>query len=157
MAPLRQKLSPLLTPLFRTYWRLSRPVTLGARVLALNGEGAVLLVRHSYSPGWHLPGGGVERLETAEAAARRELAEEGGVMAHGPLALFGFYANHANYKNDHVAVFLTRAVTPCPPENAGEIAERGFFAFDALPDGVTSGTHRRLEELFADAPRSADW
>ena len=29
---------------------------------------------------WWLPGGGVERLETAEAAARRELSEETGII-----------------------------------------------------------------------------
>lgn len=40
---------------------------------------ALLLVRTSYVAGWHLPGGGVRRDETPDAAARRELVEEIGL------------------------------------------------------------------------------
>lgn len=42
---------------------------------------ALLLVRSSYRVEWTLPGGGVRRGETPEAAARRELAEEIGIAA----------------------------------------------------------------------------
>ena len=157
MARLRRQLSPLLTPVFRTYWRVSRAMTLGARVLAQDSEGRVMLVKPSYRQGWELPGGGVEKLETAEDAARRELAEEGGLLAEGPMALVGLYANHANFKNDHIVLFHTTRFAPCPPDSHGEIEARGFFAFDALPDDVTKGTHRRLEELFNAAPKSLDW
>jgi ADP-ribose pyrophosphatase YjhB (NUDIX family) len=52
-------------------------------------DNAVLLVRRGRAPWmgqWSLPGGAQELGETAEAAARRELAEETGLQA-GPLAL----------------------------------------------------------------------
>ena len=51
--------------------RLWRGTTLGVRVIAFDGDG-LLLVRHTYVTGWHLPGGGVQAGETAEAAARLE-------------------------------------------------------------------------------------
>ncbi|MEM9842987.1 MAG: NUDIX domain-containing protein, partial [Pseudomonadota bacterium] len=36
-------------------------MTLGVRAIVENAEGQVLLVRHTYTPGLYLPGGGVER------------------------------------------------------------------------------------------------
>lgn len=156
-ASLRHRFEPIATPLYRAYWRFSRAMTLGARVIALDEVQRVMLVRHAYKPGWYLPGGGIEALEVAEEAARRELAEEAGIAAQGRLALFGFYANHANFKNDHVVVFKANAFSPCPTDSAGEIDGRDFFAYDALPDGVTPGTLRRLGELYEGKPISPTW
>lgn len=151
------RLEPLLTPVFRTWWRMRRGMTLGVRALATDESGRVLLVRHTYSKGWHLPGGGVEKGEIAVEALLRELAEEGGVEATGAPELFGLYANHANFPNDHILVYRILAWRPCPPSADGEIAERGFFARDALPEGVTGGTLRRLAEALDGAPKSASW
>lgn len=154
----RIRLEPLITPVFRAWWRLRRPTTLGVRGIALDEAGRVLLVRHGYAKGWHLPGGGVERLETAQDAVSRELAEEGGVQALEPPTLVGFYANHANFPNDHIALFRITQWRACSPTaTAREIAERDFFALDALPDGVTKGTRRRLAEVLEGAPMSATW
>src|SRR5690606_27923496 len=102
-------------------------------------------------------GGGVEHGETAFDALRRELAEEAGVMPDGAPELFGCYANHANFPNDHVLVYRVHAWRPCPPARGQEIAECGFFALDALPDGVTRGTRARLAELFAEASPRPHW
>jgi ADP-ribose pyrophosphatase YjhB (NUDIX family) len=117
----------------------------------------VLLVRHTYAHGWHLPGGGVETGETAPAAVVREMAEEGGVEAIGPPLLAGFYANHANFPNDHIALYRIETWRPCAWREGNEIAERGFFAPDSLPEGATRGTRRRMAELFAGAPVSPEW
>lgn len=147
----------MITPVFRTWWRLRRGATLGVRGLACDDAGHILLVRHTYAAGWHLPGGGVESRETAVEAVVREMAEEGGVNAVAPPRLIGFYANHANFPNDHIAFYRFDHWRPCAPRDNGEIAERGFFAPSALPDGVTKGTQRRLAEVFDGAAPSPDW
>ena len=152
----RIRLEPVITPLFHTWWRMSRSMTLGVRGLAQDGEGRVLLVKHTYRDGWYLPGGGVERGETAIQSIQREMAEEGGVEATSTPVLIGFYSNHSVFPNDHVALYRFDKWRPFPP-SPGEIAERGFFALDALPEGVTPGTRRRLAEVFEGAPVSAVW
>ena len=153
----RLAFEPALTPIFHFWWRLKRPMTLGVRGFARDDEGRVLLIRHTYQRGWHLPGGGVEPGETALQAATREMAEEGGVEAMAVPVLLGFYSNHANHPNDHIAFYRFDAWKPCPPLDNGEIAERGFFALDALPEGVSPGTRRRLAEVLEGAAASAVW
>lgn len=131
-------------------------MTLGARGMALDEDGRVLLVRHTYREGWYLPGGGVERGETALEAVVREMAEEGGVEALDIPSLLGFYAN-SNFPNDHVALYKLGRWRACAPLHNGEIAERGFFHPDALPEGATPGTRRRIDEALRGAPPSAHW
>lgn len=132
-------------------------MTLGVRALVLDQAGRVLLVRHTYTHGWHLPGGGVERGETALAALLRELAEEGGVEPLAPPRLIGFHANHANFPNDHIAVYRVESWRAVPHAADGEIAERGFFAPNALPADTTKGTQRRVAEAFSGAETSSEW
>jgi ADP-ribose pyrophosphatase YjhB (NUDIX family) len=157
MSNWRLKFEPVITPLFRIWWRLSRPMTLGARTIVCDDEGRILLVRHSYSKGWHLPGGGVEIGETTLQAAVRELQEEGGIEPIGAPKLFGLYANQAHFPNDHVAIYRVDAWRTCAPRSGPEIAERGFFGRDALPEGVSPATLRRLAEAFDGAPISDTW
>ena len=67
-------------PLARVWWRLRRARHEGALV-AVHVDRALLLVRSSYRAEWNFPGGTVKRGETPEDAARRELAEEIGIVA----------------------------------------------------------------------------
>ncbi len=53
--------------------------TLGA-VCVIENEGRVLVLRQRHRPGWTLPGGLVNRGETAAEAARREVGEETGLL-----------------------------------------------------------------------------
>lgn len=124
-----------------------RGMTMGVRVIATNAQGQVLLVRHGYTPGWHLPGGGVDRGETMEEAACREVEEETGYRVEGTMILRGMSYNARQWKGDHVGVYVAQAVAKQRDIKPGfEIAEMGFFALDDLPEGTTAGTRARLAE-----------
>ncbi|HRJ70513.1 MAG TPA: NUDIX domain-containing protein [Beijerinckiaceae bacterium] len=148
----------LITRLAHLVFRFTRPMTLGVRAIVLDGEGRVFLVRHSYVPGWHLPGGGVEPGETLEAAMRKELREEGNIEVTGALALHGVFHNAHVSRRDHVAVYVVRDFTQTGPRAADhEIVETGFFALDALPETTTKGTRARLTEALEGRPPAACW
>src|SRR5262245_42074847 len=99
----------LRTRVFLFLIALKRRLTLGARAVLLDGD-RVLLVKLTYLPGWHLPGGGVEPGETAEAAAAREALEETGYSVTGRPMLHGIFLNRiAGTGRDHVAVYIWRA------------------------------------------------
>ena len=59
----------------RCIWRFYRPNDETVGVLIYH-EGRVLAVRHSYRPGYTIPGGRIDRGETPAIAAARELREE---------------------------------------------------------------------------------
>lgn len=143
--------------LMQAWWRLSRPATLGVRGVVTDVQGRVLLVRHTYTPGWHFPGGGVERGETCVEAVTRELAEEAGIALSSPPRLVSAHANHAAFPNDHVLVYRADSWTVTAAADQGEIAEIGWFPQDAPPDGVSPGTLRRLGEVFRGDPVSDLW
>ena len=139
------------------YWRMKRGMTLGVRGVVLRG-GEVLLVRHGYTPGWPLPGGGVEPGETFEAALAKELLEEGNIRIKGTPALHGLFQNRNASSRDHVAVYVVRDFDhggPLAP--TFEIQEAKFFSLNALPEDTTQSTRRRLAEILEGLPPPAQW
>ncbi|TAJ28526.1 NUDIX domain-containing protein [Bosea sp. (in: a-proteobacteria)] len=148
----------VLTRLLHLYFRMTRAMTLGVRVVVIREEREVLLLRHTYVDGWHFPGGGVEVGQTMLEAAVRELMEEAAIDAAGPLSLHGIFFNRGMSRRDHVAVFTLRDFTVTAIKRPDrEIAEIGFFPLDALPAGTTAATRRRLHEISTGAPPTADW
>jgi 8-oxo-dGTP pyrophosphatase MutT (NUDIX family) len=140
----------------RLRWRLFHPITLGARVILLR-EDEVLLIRHTYRSGWFFPGGGVEKDESLEAAARREAKEEAGATVRS-LQLLGMYSNFREAKSDHVAIFWSRDFDLVEAEANDEIAERRWFPLAALPEDLSPSTRKRLAELAAGGPaRAGEW
>lgn len=132
----------------RLYWKVVRPRTFGVRALLIDPAGRIALVRHHYVGGWYLPGGGVDKGESSEAAIRRELLEEVGLADVTVTGLLGIYHNRAEAKDDHVVVFVAVVLDPAQLVAADprEIAEAGWFAADALPEGTSPATRRRIAE-----------
>jgi 8-oxo-dGTP pyrophosphatase MutT (NUDIX family) len=139
------------------WFRLTRGTTLGVRAVVIDNEGKVLLVRHSYAPGWILPGGGVERGETAYDAVRREVQEEAGIVIEGEPSLHGIFANHRQFMGDHLACFLVRQYRQEAFAPSREIAAARFFPPGAFPAGTTGGTKRRVAEILNGVPATPDW
>ncbi len=139
--------------------RFKRPMTLGVRAAVFDRQGRVLLLRHTYKPGWMFPGGGVEKGETALQALTHELRDEAGIRLLARPRPFGIYANHAIFPNDHVLLYVLHPGEyerqPWQPNH--EIAEIGFFGPDALPDATTPGTRRRLREILDGIPPTDEW
>ena len=148
----------LIKGLLQPYWRLTRSQTLGVQGIVVDAGRRILLVRHSYVPGWHFPGGGVERDEDCEAALERELMEEAGIKMTGEPHLHGIFANFKRSKGDHILVYLVEEWERIEaPLRSFEILERKFFELNSLPSGLIEGARRRLDEVFSHQPLSKEW
>ncbi len=138
---------------------LRRPrLSLGVRLAAFDACGGVFLVRHSYLPGLHLPGGGVDPAESCRAAAIREAREEGGLAFDAAPELFAVYHNPAGGRRDHVLLYVVQgARQPAPHRPSLEIRDARFHPLDALPADVTPATRARLDEVLGRMPPSETW
>lgn len=138
--------------------RHRRRVTLGVQGVVTDASGRVLLVKHTYRPGWHFPGGGVERGEAAATALARELREEAYVALTGEPTLFQIYSHFDDFPGDHIALYRVPSWTRTPGSfPTSEIAACRFFDRHTLPPDVVPAVHARLSELFDGAPPAKSW
>ena len=137
---------------------VTRPMTIGVRVLTRDEAGRVFHIRHSYLPGWYLPGGAVDPGETCSVAAMRELEEEGGLVADAP-RLFGVYHNARISRRDHVLLYVAERPRPGPVawKPSAEIRQIGFFALESLPEDTSAATRRRIAEVVDGASPDDIW
>lgn len=64
--------------LLRRWYRHAKPSTKGVGVAVWYND-HILVVRHSYRPGWSLPGGRAKKNEQPRVTACREISEEVGI------------------------------------------------------------------------------
>jgi ADP-ribose pyrophosphatase YjhB (NUDIX family) len=104
-----------------------------------------------------MPGGGVERGETGLQALHKEIREEGNLVATSVPQLVHVYFNNRTSDRDHVLFYRLSVRQTAAKVPDREIAESGFFPLDALPDGTTPATRRRLADLTGDALPDDYW
>jgi 8-oxo-dGTP pyrophosphatase MutT (NUDIX family) len=150
--------SRLLQRSFLAYARFSRGMTLGVRAMLLH-DAHVVLVKHTYVPGWHFPGGGVELGESTADALHREIMEEAGAELTGPPVLFGLYRNGRADPRDHIAFYVCRdwRQTSAPVVPNHEILASELFPLAALPAGTSPGTLTRIREVLHGDAAALDW
>src|SRR5215472_6039851 len=135
---------------------LLSPVVFGVCAIAQDSDGRILLVKHTYQPGWLFPGGGVGRGEAPEQALARELKEEVGFLRGSEPEFVRLYTRRAGWVTNVVVLYRLRDVEIDFKPNL-EIKEAAFFAPNALPAGTPSTVRRRVAELLNGTPPSPYW
>jgi ADP-ribose pyrophosphatase len=133
----------------RAYPVLHVGLTVG--VVPLVDHDHVLLVRQfrhlAHAHSWELPGGGGQAGETPEAAAQRELREEGGHRAGRLTFLTRFFPSSA-YLDEEAHCFIGEDLTADPlPSDDDEFFERRVMPLReavamALGDGITESVSK---------------
>ena len=140
------------------YFKIRRGMALGVRAVVRSPNGEFLLVRHTYTPGWHFPGGGVEVGQAVEAALADELVQETGLCVSAVAQLHGIFFNSCVSARDHIVVYLCDAIGELPNKPPSlEISELGFFAPECLPSDVDPGTAQWIREIAFRKPISGEW
>ena len=125
----------------------------GASVLLVNSEGEILLQKRRDNDCWGYHGGGVELSEVVEEAAKRELYEETGLVAHA-LTLFGVFSGpdlDYTYPNGDMVsnidiVFLCNEYSGTLRVQSDEVVELRFFAPNMLPKNISPPQIKALEQ-----------
>lgn len=146
-----------LTRITRTTQWLVGASTVGVRTLVVNEQNQVLLLKHTYMPGWHFPGGGVFSGEPARIAAIRELCEEAGVIALGDMELFGVYFHKVMWVNDYIILYIVKNFSQATVSLGGEISAVRWFSLENLPEDLSECTHQRISEYFFNHPKQDQW
>ena len=140
------------------YWRVTRGLTISTQAAVIDADDRILLIRHTYHPGWHFPGGGVERMETARRRCAASSTRRPAWLSLAIRSCSASMPTSASFPSDHIALFVVRQWRQArPPVPNYEIAAHGMFARAALPDDINPSTARRIGEIFDGTPRDAMW
>jgi ADP-ribose pyrophosphatase YjhB (NUDIX family) len=131
------------------------PVAFAALALVEQG-GKVVLIRNSYTAGWHFPGGGVKRGEPPEKAVLRELKEELGLTWASEPEFVGIFTRKVWPASNVIVLYRVREARFDFKPNLE--AREMVLADPASPPPDTLGSvRRRLAELTGQVPQSPYW
>jgi 8-oxo-dGTP pyrophosphatase MutT (NUDIX family) len=134
---------------------LNPTFSVGAAVVVERADGRILLVRHSYRRRWGTPGGLLNRGETPDVAARREVDEEIGLdveLLGEPVVVVDPNPRRVD------VIYRARPAAGADPDGARprspEIVELEWFPSDALPElqHETAGAFRALARAAVSPP-----
>lgn len=151
---MKVKIYYLLLKIFKLYQKCVGITTLGTRAIILNSKNEILLVKHTYTPGWHFPGGGVDKGESPRQAIIREVKEEAGVIPLKSPEIIDCYFNIYLGVYDIVSLYFIKEFHIEPFKSNKEIAEAKWFSIENLPEDASNATKKRVAEVFFGQPHN---
>ena len=147
-APLHRRLYRIAYLVRSTWWRMAKPTIHGCRVVALDEQDRVLLIRQTYgSRDWLTPGGSVGRGEDPVGTAHRELCEETGCTLEQSRKVAQVLERPMDAYNV-VHVVVGRAGGVLRPDRR-KVDDAQWFALDALPPDIGAHIARGLHDWVA--------
>jgi 8-oxo-dGTP diphosphatase len=124
------------------------------RMIILDDQQQVLLVKEKVDGGYTLPGGWADLFESPVEAIRKECLQEAGATVDveklSGVYHFDFH-QHGSPQSQYVLVFKGRLTKPLQPFGH-EIIDVGFFPFDQLPKKLSFKIDRKdLIRMITDA------
>jgi ADP-ribose pyrophosphatase YjhB (NUDIX family) len=113
--------------------------------VAVISEDRILLTRRDDFEVWCLPGGGVEEGESLARAAIRETKEETGLDVE-LTSLVGVYSRIGSLPDTHVILFSAIPVGGEIQIQSGETIDVCYFSFDEIPNELSLGHRKRIED-----------
>ncbi len=142
---MKNKIARFIHRLIRIKNKITQPFSIGVRAIVLDQGNRVLLVKHTYTNLWYLPGGGVHKKEPLLPSLSRELQEEVGLTVQGKPTLLGTYSNFYEGKSDYISIFVVKSFK-IRENKSLEIERYKFFNLDELPEDISRGSKYRIQE-----------